>query len=437
MKKRFVIDTNVFLYDPDCLFRMGEDNDILVPIGVVEELDKFKKERNELGYAARKTINAFDTILSEKRDSHPDSEFGVPIRTGGNFFVRLGSQKTMFSDHLDENYVDNKILQICLEELEDLPDDVELVLVTKDTALRIKAETCRVTAQNYENSLVEDISMYDEVRTWILTEEDMADLHSGIDVGSLGFQTNEYGVVKCNPGDEPTAVRCHADGNLRVIRPKECYGVGPKNLEQQFLIDALLDPSIQCVAVSGRAGTGKTLLSLAAGLQEVVQGAKAGRYDRLIIMRPTISVGKELGFLPGTAEEKLKPWMAPVQDCLEFLHNKKASETMLDDLQHQGFLEIQAISYIRGRSMPNKFIIIDEVQNLSRLEIKTIVTRVGEGTKIVLTGDPYQIDNPYIDQHSNGLTHLIDSLTGEDLFAHVTLIQGERSPLAKLAAENL
>ena len=439
MKKRFVVDTNVLIYDPSCIFKLGEENDVLIPIGVIEELDKFKKGTDGKGYASRQAIAHLDKITSKSPlEALGD---GVPLDSGGRLFIRVDLNKPSFSDQVDENYTDNKTLQICLEEqarIDKSGEEVMLVLLTKDMALRIKSKVLEVESQDYQQSIIQDLKMYDVPKTIILDPSDMAELHAydtGIVVESCGLQINEYAYAKCKKTDTPTPIRLYPDGHIRaVFNHKGCYGISPKNEEQHFLFDALLDDSIKMVAVSGRAGTGKTLVSIAGALEKVVNGV--GRiYEQAVIIKPVIPVGREVGFLPGSLEEKMEPWMAPIKDNLEVLHT--SSKKAWEDLRFQGWLEIQVLSYIRGRSIPKRYIIVDEAQNLNKHEIKTIISRAGMGTKIVLTGDPYQIDNPYLDIHSNGMAHLIKQFQGENIFASVTLMKGERSELAELAALKL
>lgn len=435
-KKRFVLDTNVLLIDPHVINKLGKGNDVVIPMKVIEELDNFKKGSNELSRQARQCFRNINELLKSAKEAgervHND---GAKLPTGGKLFVRLDNDITVDGPSLNTDYADNVILQTAINEVKNTKKQV--ILITKDIGLRIKAEASAVVVEDYENSMVEDISMYDEVPTIIISEQEMAQLFSndeglGVPIGPRkNILHNEYLYVKCTEDDDPQPVK-YIDGSIYKLETGQAYGLTPRNLEQMLLLDALLDPEVQLVAAVGKAGTGKTLLAIAAALEQVVN---TSYYKKVVIMRPIVSVGAEMGYLPGTMAEKLDPWLAPIYDNLEYLSSSPQA-SMAYFIDHEQ-LEVQAISHIRGRSIPNAFIIIDEVQNLNKHEIKTIVSRAGKDTKIVLTGDPGQIDNPYIDQYSNGLVHLINALRGENIFSYVSLTKGERSELAEMAANKL
>jgi PhoH-like ATPase len=335
-----------------------------------------------------------------------------------------------------------------------------VVLVTKDTNLRIKADAVGLIAQDYTSDRVDIGDLYPGFcEVWVDAEQmDRVKLPPGLAVEGLLLETplqaNE-GVTlidRAQPAHTLLARYNAATASLQPLQraPKAKLGrIQPRNREQTFALDLLLDPSIQLITLVGKAGTGKTLLALAAGLHQV---ADERLYERLLVTRPVISLGKEIGFLPGDLDEKMGPWMQPIIDNLDFLLGGSEEEgrgaaraggshrgprSNWTDLKGMGLLEVEAISYIRGRSIPRQFMVVDEAQNLTPHEVKTIVTRVGEGTKIVLTGDPYQIDNPYVDAESNGLTWLVERFKGQRLAGHVTLLRGERSELAELAANLL
>jgi PhoH-like ATPase len=438
MKKTFILDTNVLLHDPQALFRF-EDNDLIIPITVIEELDRFKKEQSETGRNARQFSRIMDGLRTKAKLVE-----GVELETGGRLRVDLYTAEQMkcMPPELRGDSGDNRILAVALDVKS--RSDSAVILVTKDTNLRIKADVVGLTAQDYESDKVSIEELYSGTAEVHLSRADIDLFYS------QGFLDLEEDFLS-NQGltlmdvDNPThtalarynrAMR-QAVPLLRV--PKDgLWGIHSRNREQQFAIDILLNEDIQLVTLVGKAGTGKTLLAIAAGL---FKSADEGKYSRLLVSRPVFPMGRDLGFLPGDIEEKLSPWMQPIFDNVELLlggveegGKRKRGYKELVDL---GILEIEPLTYIRGRSIPKQYMIVDEAQNLTPHEIKTIITRAGEGTKIILTGDPYQIDNPYIDSSSNGLTYVVEKFKGEDIAGHVTLTKGERSPLAELAANLL
>ena len=358
---------------------------------------------------------------------------------------------------------DNNILAVVLEQMRSkgLADPPEVVLITKDTNLRIKADAVGLDAEDYSSDKVAIDDLYPGARSVKVSASLIDELHHN---GNLPLQAlPQVAVASLQPNEGVTLVDAERPDHTFLGRHRGDSGelepltwlkrarlgrVKPRNREQSFALDLLLDPSVQLVTLVGKAGTGKTLLAIAAGLHQV---ADEHRYARLLVTRPPISLGKEIGFLPGSLDEKLAPWMQPIVDNLDFLTGDAMGDQQKDDrrrhgggpksswadLRGMGLLEVEAINYIRGRSIPHQFMVVDEAQNLTPHEVKTIVTRVGEGTKIVFTGDPYQIDNPYVDAESNGLTWLAERLKGQALVGHMTLTRGERSPLAELAANML
>ncbi len=463
MRKTFVLDTNVLLHDPQALTRF-EDNAVVIPIEVVEEIDRFKRDPSEKGRNARQISRLLDGL--REKGNLAD---GVSIDgNGGTLQVVFCRSETLaqLPPELKGGNGDNNILAVALEQLRSglIADQPPVVLVTKDTNLRIKADAVGLTAQDYTTDKVDIADLYPGVCELTASAAAMDTLKGdgGLPLSALPsaqevtLQANE-GVTLVDQAQPNHTLLARFDARRQSLLPLQRAGkvrlgkVGARNREQTFALDLLLDPAVQLLTLVGKAGTGKTLLALAAGLHQV---ADEHLYERLLVTRPVISLGKEIGFLPGSLEEKMGPWMQPIIDNLDFLLGGSADDeaprgggsrgganrpqrSNWTDLKGMGLLEVEAISYIRGRSIPRQFMVVDEAQNLTPHEVKTIVTRVGEGTKIVFTGDPYQIDNPYVDAESNGLTWLVERFKGQTLAGHVTLIRGERSELAELAANLL
>ena len=438
MSKTFVLDTNVILHDPQALFRF-EDNDLVIPMTVIEEIDRFKKELSETGRNARQ----FSRIMDGLRNKAKLIE-GVELETGGHLRVDLYTEELMKSlpPELRFDQGDNRILAVTLAVKNSADNNV--VFVTKDTNLRIKADVIGLTAQDYESDKVSIDDLYTGTCEVLLPQEDV-DLfyNQGFLPLEEEFLPNQCLTLIDAANPSHTALgrynRPLRQAVSLVRAPSDgLWGIHPRNREQQFAFDMLLNDDIQLVTLVGKAGTGKTLLAIAAGLHK---SADEGQYSRLLVSRPIFPLGRDIGFLPGDIDEKLSPWMQPIFDNVELLlgaveegSKRKRGYKELVDL---GLLEIEPLTYIRGRSIPKQYMIVDEAQNLTPHEIKTIVTRAGEGTKIILTGDPYQIDNPYVDSSSNGLTYVVEKFKGEDISGHVTLDKGERSCLAELAANLL
>ncbi|MFM9088385.1 MAG: PhoH family protein [Cyanobium sp.] len=457
MRKTFVLDTNVLLHDPQALTRF-QDNDVVVPIEVVEEIDRFKRDPSEKGRNARQVSR----LLDELREKGNLAD-GVCIdpATGGTLKVVFCRSETLqqLPPELKGGNGDNNILAVALEQRlqEVMGRHLPVVLVTKDTNLRIKADAVGLIAQDYTTDKVDIADLYPGFcEVWTSAEQMDRVKHPGglpqadLPAGHPELVANE-GVTLVDQAQPNHTLLARFDGTSGALQPLQrapkvrLGAIQPRNREQTFALDLLLDPEIQLVTLIGKAGTGKTLLALAAGLHMV---ADERAYDRLLVTRPVIPLGKDIGYLPGDLEEKMGPWMQPIIDNLDFLlgsneghgstrGGQRAPRNSWADLKGMGLLEVEAISYIRGRSIPRQYMVVDEAQNLTPHEVKTIVTRVGEGTKIVLTGDPYQIDNPYVDAESNGLTWLVERFKGQGLAGHVTLMRGERSPLAELAAQLL
>lgn len=438
--KFFILDTNVLLHDPQALFKF-QDNTIIIPITVIEEIDRFKKDMNETGRNARSISRILD-MLREKGSLST----GVSLPEGGTLRVELCEEQALnrMPKDLRDDKGDNRILAVAQATHERFPDET-VIFVTKDTNLRIKADAIGLVAEDYESDKVDIQELYAGARN-LEMESDVIDRFYGQGwlEAPAGLLPNEYATL-VDAGNPSHTALCRFDAALgRVVPvrkvPKEgIWSIYARNREQQFALDALVDDSIKLVSLVGKAGTGKTLLAIAAGLQKV---AEENVYNRLLVSRPVFPMGKDLGFLPGDIEEKLTPWMQPIFDNVELLisgheSDKRHSNKGYKELMAMGLLDIEPLTYIRGRSIPNQYLIVDEAQNLTPHEIKTIVTRAGEGTKIILTGDPYQIDNPYVDSSSNGLSYLVERFKNERITAHITLTRGERSELAELAANLL
>ncbi len=438
MKKIFVLDTNVLLHDPRAIFSF-EENDVIIPIVVIEELDKFKKGIDETGRNARQVSR----ILDEHRQKGKLSQ-GVQLDKGGLLRVELNHTSPQ---HLPMELIaskgDNRILATALN-LCHSHKGMPVVLVTKDTNLRIKADAVGLTAEDYETDTIMIEELYSgEVELSVAPEAIDAFYAKGelaAPPGSVLFP-NQFVMIKNNTNASQTALSRFSRQKhalVPLVGPKHgVWGISARNKQQQFALDLLLNDDIRLVSLVGKAGTGKTLLALAAGLEKTIESRA---FARLVVSRPVFPLGKDIGFLPGDIEEKLKPWMQPIRDNLDFLMGTSAAVSRgkgrkdLQSLFDLGMIEVEPLTYIRGRSMPNQFLIVDEAQNLTPHEIKTIITRAGEGTKIVLTGDPYQIDNPYIDSSSNGLSFVVERFKEESIAGHITLVKGERSDLAELAA---
>lgn len=436
MKKTFVLDTNVLLHDAGALFAFA-DNDVVLPILVLEELDTFKRNQDELGRNARAVTHYLDELQAEGSLSK-----GVPTPGGGSVRIELEHQDgTGLPAGFDAKKNDSRILSCALALKNN--GSGPLQLVTKDINLRVKAEALGIHAVDYTNQTVPTDELYSGVATLLVSREAVDGFYRDgrYEPDGVELAPNEF-VLLQDQGDEDHTAIGRFNAKERAVLPlrdpkRVVWGVKALNREQRFAYDALLDDSIVLVTLVGIAGTGKTLLALAAGLDAVVE---RDAYKRLVISRPVVPVGRDIGYLPGTVEEKLIPRMAPIEDNLEYLFSvrDKGSESRnrgrLLDLMEDGIIELEPLTYIRGRSIPNQFIIVDEAQNLTPLELKTILTRVGKGSKIVLTGDPGQIDHPYLDARSNGLSFVVERFKGQPFFAHVTLTKGERSELAEVAA---
>ena len=433
MQQRLILDTNIFLYDPQAMETFSQ-SELLIPLEVIEEIDKFKHEASETGRNARRFALLVDAL---RRQGSLKNGIGIgkgcSLRIVSNNYGESGAVSGGASEAL---------LRLALQLRQDtaLP---EPVIVTKNVNLRVKADALGLPAQDYEPLAEHAAENLYGWRRLSLPAPEMATLQNGgaLDFQGRGLNPNEY-VFAQEKGVKKNAICARMDFEGNQLWPlldseKLLCGIRSLNIEQSFSIDALCDPNISLVTLSGKAGTGKTLLAIAAGLQQIFGD---NCYQGLLIFRPTMPVSRDLGYLPGEINEKMRPWMQPVFDALEFIRGKDRKNPLRvlpNDLMNCPELSIEPLTYIRGRSIPNQFIIIDEAQNLTPLEVKTVVTRVGAGSKVVLTGDPEQIDTPYLDARSNGFSCLIERFIHSPLSAHVTLLKGERSELAETAASLL
>ena len=434
--KNYILDTNVLLHDPNSLLNF-KDNNVLIPIEVIEEIDRFKRESSELGQNARTVSRTLDTLRSQ---GHLNE--GVRLSNGGCLRIVFHNAKENGAIIFGNKTVDSRIVAMAQAIQKEAPK-IQAIVVSKDINLRVKANALGLEAEDYETDRIFITDLYTGMFEISVSSEQINAFRANSELevpGDKKYFPNEYCTLTDETNPKRTALtKVDASGRklVPIVDSKEgVWGIRPRNREQHFAFDALLDDRIKLVTLMGKAGTGKTLMAMAAGLRRSVLDRE---FRRVIVARPTVSMGKEIGFLPGTMEEKLSPWMQPIHDALEMLSdlNMGHESRRGGDLLRSGAIVVEALSYIRGRSIANQFMIIDEAQNLTPLEAKTIVTRVGHGTKIVFTGDPYQIDNPYVDSSSNGFNYIVSKFREQPIAAHVELQKGERSELAELAANIL
>jgi PhoH-like ATPase len=437
MKKVYVLDTNVLLHDPNAMLRF-EDNEVVLPITIIEELDRFKKQQESTGRNARQVSRMLDDFRLQGRLLD-----GIPINTDGRLRVALCHRETLahLPAELEGDRADNEILAVGLELRKQC--DCPVILVSKDTNLRIKADALGLQAADYETDKIDVDELYTGFTEVNVSAEQIEQLFKqGHLMLEQAFYPNQAVTLvdQANPHHTALAI-AQTKGELVTLQKIPPTGVSrivPRNREQKFALDLLLRDEIPLVTLVGKAGTGKTLLAIAAGLQKM---ADEKRYNRLLISRPVIPMGKDIGYLPGDVNEKLTPWMQPLYDNFDLIFSTqdqtgkpKHWRRGYEELLEMGLLQIEPLMYIRGRTIPKQFLVVDEAQNLTPHEVKTILTRAGEGTKIILTGDVDQIDNPYVDAASNGLTYVLEKFKGDPLAAHITLLKGERSSLADRAA---
>lgn len=438
MKKNYIIDTTVLLYDPAALFAF-EDNTVIIPMSVIEEIDHFKKDMSEVGRNARQTSRILDG-LRKKRGSLTT---GVLLDNSGTLSIRLGTQRNL--DKISKDFVERKreiSLFAVIFDVKESQQNIPTIFVTKDVNLRIKADALGITVEDYESDKVEIEDLYPGYTQYITDSSIIESIKNRQPVtAEKEFIANQYITLIDERAKDNIAYGRYKAKEKKIVPltpvPQNLmHRVSSRNREQTFVMDALLNDDISFVTLVGKAGTGKTLLAVAASIHKTVD---ENVYNRILVSRPTLPMGQDIGYLPGTVEEKLTPWMYPIADNVELIMRSTARQKVrgFKELVEMGILVIEPLTYIRGRSIHNQFLIVDEAQNLTPHEIKTVITRVGDGTKIVLTGDPYQIDNPYIDSSSNGLTYAVEKFKGQPISAHITLTKGERSVLSELAANLL
>ncbi|AFY77459.1 MAG: PhoH family protein [Hydrococcus sp. C42_A2020_068] len=441
MKKAFVIDTNLLLHDPNAMLRF-EDNDVVLPITIIEELDRFKKQADVIGRNARQASRTLDKL---RQQGHLTE--GIPLDSGGTLRVALCDKKILqeLPAELEGDSADNAILAVALQLKRQCQCPV--VLVSKDINLRIKADALGLAAEDYKTDKVNVEGLYTGMGEVMVEAKEIEQLlKQGSLILNREFFPNQALTLidSANPSHTALAVVDGASKRIVSLLKLPQSGISrirPRNREQKFAFDLLLRDSIPLVTLVGKAGTGKTLLAIAAGLHKV---ADEKAYSRLLISRPVVPMGRDLGYLPGEVKEKLTPWMQPLYDNFDLIfgtqdpsdkprHWRRGHEELIEF----GLLEIEPLTYIRGRTLPKQFFVVDEAQNLTPHEVKTILTRAGEGTKVVLTGDIDQIDNPYVDAASNGLSCVVEKFKHDPLAGHITLLKGERSDLAERAASLL
>tara|TARA_R110000824_G_scaffold111661_4_gene260314 strand:- start:135 stop:1454 length:1320 start_codon:yes stop_codon:yes gene_type:complete len=436
-KKIYVIDTSVYLTDASSIYNFG-NHDVVIPLKVLEEIDKHKKRQDGVGANARRIIRILDELRAKG-----NLQKGVRIQKGkGILRVKGYHPLTELPSDLNPNIPDNIIIGAALTEGREHTDR-KVIVVSKDVNMRVICDSVGVMAEDFkaEKVLDKDSELYAGFKAVPVDDQTIDQFYAGEDIfleESVPAHANEFMMLVSNANEKKSALARYINPHVALEKVHEykdgIWGVRARNKEQSFALDILMNPDIPIVSLVGRAGCGKTLCAIAAGMEQCL-GAEKGAYKKLIVSRPVQPMGKDIGFLPGTLEEKMMPWLAPIRDNLEFLMS--GDKTMLEMYFEKGIIEIEALTYIRGRSISNAYIIIDEAQNLTSHELKTIITRVGEGTKIVLTGDIEQIDNAYIDQTSNGLTYAVEKFKSYGLSGHVTLRRGERSKVATLAAKIL
>ncbi|TLS38760.1 PhoH family protein [Pseudalkalibacillus caeni] len=450
--KTFVLDTNVLLHDARSLFQFGQ-NHIIIPAIVLEEIDTKKRLMNETGRNARE----FSRIYKELREKNKGKlEEPIPLETGGTFRVELNHRSfELLRNEFNEESNDNRIIAVSINLSREVAHEVILVsndmlMIAKADALKKSLHLTNFKPELYENDrLVDSVDGIHKGYHEVFTEPELIDrfyhdrelplfkIESGL---KSDYYLQDFIVMKDSFGSNQSGIGriLRKNNKLMLVALKSekvhCWGIIPKNVQQKMLAELLLDDSVPLVCATGKAGTGKTLLALAAGLSKAEDEKK---YSKLLVSKPVVPFGKDIGFLPGEMEDKLRPWMQPIYDNLEFIFDARTDEELYNVVAGLQTLKVEALTYIRGRSIPNQFMIIDEVQNLSPHEIKTILTRAGEKTKIILIGDPEQIDHPYLDSVNNGLTYAVERLKQEEEVGVIHLNSTERSGLAEKAARLL
>lgn len=436
MKKYFVLDTNVLLHNAAAVSSFA-DNYVVLPMTVIEELDHFKSHSDELGRNARAVVRELDSLRAKGKLGE-----GVEMENGGILKIAM-EDPSLSLPLMDMSVPDNRILSVAYNLQQ---EGHTVIFVSKDINARLKADALGLGVQDFEKQKVNFDELYTGHREEVVASGVIEEFYRAKELPSEGLDLfpNEFVLLVDESDAKHTALtKANKAGMLVPLNPKmdTVWHLHSRSKEQRMALELLMDPEVELVTLVGQAGTGKTLLAVAAALELVIG---QNRYDRILVSRPIIPMGKDIGYMPGGKDEKLANWMQPIFDNLNYLlsqgREKEENESIkkkIDKLVQDNILELEALTYMRGRSIPRQFIIIDEAQNLTPHEVKTIISRAGEGTKMILTGDPYQIDNPYLDSSSNGLTYSVERLKGQVMYGHVTLRKSERSGLAAAAAEYL
>jgi len=436
MPKTFLLDTNVLIHDPESVFQF-EGSKVVIPLTVVEELDGFKRINDNRGRSARAVTRYLDELRVQGKLSE-----GVPLEHGGQLKVEVQARGEL-PRPLRSNSKDNEILEVALG-LANMGETV--VFITKDINLRIKAEALGLIAEDYEKEKVHPEELYVGWRELTLPSAQIDKFFKSkkLEPPVNHWKPNEMAILRSTDGSSSQSALARYDMKSQMLIPlahanAKPWGLKPLNTEQKFALELLMNPDVELVSLVGVPGSGKTILALAAGLEQIFEEK---RYRRMLVARPVIPVGRDIGYLPGSKEEKLSSWMGAIYDNLEFLLDHEDSpgtnnDQTVDELFESGQIVVEAVAFLRGRSLPNQFIVIDDAQNLTPHEMKTVISRVGQGSKIILTGDPYQIDNPYLDASSTGLSNIVHKFKGQPVYGHMTFSKIERSSLAALASELL
>ncbi len=437
-KKTYVLDTSVCLSDSDAIEKFA-NNDIIIPMKVLEEIDKHKKRQDVVGTTARRVIRKLD-CLREKGNL----DKGVRIAKGKGILRTRQSDVNLLPRDLQKTIPDHVIIATALAERAEQTVRRKVIMVSRDINMRVICDSLGMPSEDYiVGQVVKDHNrLYTGYTSHLVDEQTIDQFYNKEDVfldpEEVKLHANQFIMLVSNTNEKKTALARFMDYAMplkRVQSDPNLWGITARNKEQAFALDLLMDKDVQVVSLIGKAGSGKTLCAIAAGLEQVLTSDNAKNYNKLVVSRPVQPMGKDIGFLPGTLEEKMTPWLAPIQDNLQFLMGN--DQLTLKMYMDKGVIELEALTYIRGRSISNSFIIIDEAQNLTIHEIKTIITRVGEGTKIILTGDIEQIDNAYTDETSNGLAYAVEKFKTHKIAGHITLSKGERSKVATLASKIL
>ena len=436
-KKTYVLDTNVYLTDASAINSFGI-NDVLIPLKVLEEIDKHKKRQDSVGLNARQIIRTLDELRQKG-----SLKKGVRIAKGKGIVFARPQDMSVLPEELDKTDPDNTIISAALAEKRDNPNR-KIIVVTRDINMRIKCDALDLPSEDFnaDQVVLDSEHLFSGFVEHLVDEQIVDQFYNGEDIevskDEIKLYPNQLIMLVSNANHKKTAIAKftrYEDPLQKIINYDGVWGVRSRNKEQAFALDILMNPDISVVSLVGKAGSGKTLCAIAAALEQTLESSKGeSPYKRVVVSRPIQPMGKDIGYLPGSMEEKMTPWLMPIQDNLEFLMGDKRT---LDIYIENGTIEVEALTYIRGRSIANAFIVIDEAQQLTKHEIKTILTRVGEGTKVVFTGDIEQIDNVYVDETSNGLTYVVEKFKYYDLASHIVLKKGERSKVATLAAKIL